>query len=176
MEKCQAVSMTLTDPLIEVSVADQLLILMNRSGETLRQYPISTSERPQSCKENSLGTPWGLHGIADKIGEGEPEGMVFRGRKPTGQRFWELPENERKRNLITTRILRLKGLEPGINQGEGCDSFDRYIYIHGTNHEERLGTPFSGGCIEMKNSDLLDLFPRVPVGALLYIHEPVKNL
>ena len=35
--------------------------------------------------------------------------------------------------------MRLRGLEEGLNKGPEMDSYDRYIYIHGTNHEDRLG-------------------------------------
>ena len=48
-------------------------------------------------------------------------------------------------NLITTRILRIVGLEHGLNKGEGIDTFERYVYIHGTNKEDRLGQPASSG-------------------------------
>ena len=34
----------------------------------------------------------------------------------------------------------------------------RYIYIHGTNHEERLGRPASIGCVRMGNSEVIDLY------------------
>ena len=72
---------------------------------------MSSSRRPQSCKENSLGTPWGLHEICEKIGGGEEMGMVFEGRKPIGLKYSECDEEKRSKNLITTRILRLRGLQ-----------------------------------------------------------------
>ena len=95
--------------------------------------------------------------------------MVFKGRKPIGRRFWECPPQEQSQNLITTRILRLQGLEPGHNRGGNRDTFKRYVYIHGTNHEERLGTPDSHGCILLSNADVKELFDCVPVGSRLYI-------
>jgi len=118
--------------------------------------------------ENSFGTPLGLHALADKIGDGEPEGMVFKGRVPQGH-FSEFPAEDKERNLITTRIIRLRGLEADYNKGPGCDSYDRYIYIHGTNHEDRIGQPFSGGCIEMYNTEVVDLFDQVDEGDVLSI-------
>jgi lipoprotein-anchoring transpeptidase ErfK/SrfK len=110
-----------------------------------------------------------LHEIVDLIGEGEPRGSVFRGRVPTGNRYWEESSGEQEKNLITTRILRLRGLEPGTNCGPGVDSFDRYIYFHGTNHEERIGTPASGGCILLSNHDIEELFDSVDLGSLVLI-------
>ena len=70
---------------------------------------------------------------------------------------------------ITSRILWLEGLEEGINKGEGIDSFKRYIYIHGTSEEGRLGMPASHGCIRMKNKEVIDLFKLIEVGTLVLI-------
>jgi hypothetical protein len=95
--------------------------------------------------------------------------MVFKGRLPTGLCFHALPADEAAGNLITSRILRLRGLEPGKNSGADCDSYARYIYIHGTNHEDRIGRPFSGGCVEMRNADVIRLFERVSSGDLVWI-------
>lgn len=138
-------------------------------SKKVRRYIVSTSRRPPSCVENSLGTPTGLHIIEEAIGDGEPIGMVFRGRRAIGQRYFELSEEERVPCLVTTRILRLRGLEPGINTGPGCDSYERYIYIHGTNHEERLGNPQSAGCIVLGNEAMLALYESVPVKTLVWI-------
>ena len=67
---------------------------------------MSSSKNPPSCLEGSLGTPWGLHQITEIIGEGEPIGMVFEGRMPIGQKYWECSIEKRKKNLITTRIFK----------------------------------------------------------------------
>jgi len=118
---------------------------------------------------DSLGTPVGLHAIADRIGAGQPPGTVFKGRVPTGHHFSELPEHNSDSNLITSRILRLRGLEPSVNQGGDVDSYSRYIYIHGTNHEDRIGRPASAGCILMRNLDIIELFEEVRSGDLVWI-------
>jgi lipoprotein-anchoring transpeptidase ErfK/SrfK len=44
-------------------------------------------------------------------------------------------------------------------------AYRRYIYIHGTPEEWRLGSPASYGCIRMKSRDVIDLYRRVGVGA-----------
>ena len=138
-------------------------------GEISTIFSISTSKNPPSCLTDSRGTPTGLHAIADKIGAGAPEGTVFKGRVATGQIYDQVSPEDAERNLITSRILRLRGLEIGKNSGEGRDSYDRYIYIHGSNHEDRIGQPFSGGCVEMFNADVIELFEQVDVGDLIWI-------
>ena len=153
-----------TNYLIHVSIARQRLQLFH--GDALQaEYRVSTSRRPPSCLKGSLGTPDGLHRVAEKLGDHEPLGMVFKGRVPTGEFYWDLDKDD----LITTRILWLEGLEPGHNRGGDRDSRDRYIYIHGTNREDRLGEPQSGGCINMSNTDILELHNTVPVGTLVWL-------
>ena len=111
----------------------------------------------------------GLHEVAEKIGDGAELGMVFQGRIPMGQRYWEMATEENQNNLVTTRILRLRGLEPGKNAGPGCDSFERFIYLHGTNREEEIGAPFTGGCVVLKNADIIRLFDAVLPGSHVWI-------
>lgn len=139
------------------------------NGKVVEVFDVSTSKNPPSCLADSYGTPRGLHALADKIGADAPEGMVFKGRAATGQLYGEASPEDAERNLITSRILRLRGLEPGTNSGAGCDSYERYIYIHGTNHEDRIGQPFSGGCVEMRNAEVIALFDRIDEGDLVWI-------
>ena len=170
MEKCRALSIPPTRVWLGVGIAEQRMHLLE-GGTTRQVFTVSTSKREPSCTEDSLGTPWGLHKVAAKIGDGEPEGMVFRGRRPTGQCYHQYDEETNRENLITTRILRLRGLEEGLNAGGRCDSWDRYIYIHGTNHEEKIGTPASSGCVQLSNTDMLDLFALVPEDTLVLIEK-----
>jgi lipoprotein-anchoring transpeptidase ErfK/SrfK len=69
----------------------------------------------------------------------------------------------------------LEGLEPGVNKGGDVDSKERYIYIHGTGEEGKLGTPASHGCIRMKNADVINLFNRVDENTLVYITQSLPN-
>lgn len=166
--KCGALSIAPTGRALLVSIAAQEMALLV-DGVQVRRYPVSTSKNAPSCREHSYGTPTGLHEVATRIGADEQAGMVFKGRVPTGRHYSEFPPGEQAGNLITSRILRLRGLEPGHNAGSGVDSFERYIYIHGTNHEDRIGHPFSGGCIEMRNADVIELFGRIAEGDLVWI-------
>lgn len=167
-QSCEALSITPTRRQVIVSIERQELALLY-DGALQRIFSVSTSKNPPSCKADSYGTPLGLHTMVDKIGAGEPLGMVFKGRVPTGQIFSEFSEDEQQRNLITSRIIRLRGLEAGKNSGDGCDSYSRYIYIHGTNHEDRIGERFSGGCVEMLNTEIVELFEAVAEGDLIWI-------
>lgn len=159
-----------------IKPADRLLVV-RIAGSTLqfyqakslrRSYFVSTSRRPPSNVNHSLGTPRGLHEIAERIGGGQPPGMVFKSRVPTGRHFTELP-GEQETNLITSRILRLRGLEPGVNRGGDVDTYERYIYIHGSNHDDRIGQPISAGCILMRNADIVELFEEVRTGDQVWI-------
>ena len=167
-EACAPLGIKPTERVLLVQIASQTLQLM-RNGEVVKTYAVSTSARPPSNRRGSLGTPRGLHTIAERIGAGQPPGMVFRGRVPTGRHFSELSDEENRGNLVTTRILWLRGLEPGVNQGGDVDSHERYIYLHGTNHEECIGTPISGGCVLLRSLDLIELFEVVRAGDLVLI-------
>src|SRR4029079_5343157 len=114
-------------------------------------------------EEGSHRTPPGWHRIHARIGEGQPLRAVCSIRSPTGDMWRGEPSDS---DLILTRILTLEGLEPGVNPGPGRDSLERYIYFHGTNHEDRIGQPDSHGCIRLRNDDVVTLFDRVREGDL----------
>ncbi|MGA1205354.1 MAG: L,D-transpeptidase [Opitutales bacterium] len=151
-------------------IGEKILHLQDPSGG-LKPYPFSYGKKPMSCREGSLGTPWGLHEVGAKIGSESPAGMIFRGRVPTGE-CWHQREDAgpSQENFVTTRILRLRGLESGLNAGPGIDSFDRCIYIHGTNHPEHFPENISSGCLLMLDGDLVRLFDTVGPGTHVYIH------
>ena len=81
------------------------------------------------------------------------------------------PDQSSHDDFITSRIIWLSGLEPDYNKGKGVDSYQRYIYIHGTDEEGRLGKPASHGCIRMANQDIIDLYSDVEIDTLIYIIE-----
>jgi len=138
----------------------------------LARYRVSTSSRGPGEVHGSEQTPRGLHVVCEKIGDGCAPGTVFVGREPTGELCSaEVVQREPGRDWILTRILWLQGLEPGRNRGEGVDSRGRFIYIHGTPEEERIGEPASHGCIRMRNDDVVELFDRVEVGTPVEILE-----
>ena len=146
---------------IQVTLADQRLILQDGPQE-LKSYPVSTSLFGPGCEEGSFKTPLGRFRICEKIGGEAETGTIFRSRIPDDT--WD-PAGAIDADLVLTRILRLEGLDE-----DNANSFDRYIYIHGTNHEESIGRPVSQGCIRMRNQDVIDLYELTPVGTPVSIH------
>ena len=157
---------------IRINVTEQKLYLQDDQGGIVCEYPVSTSKYGTGSENGSEKTPLGLHRIHDKIGGSMPINMVLVGREPKGlledciNEGMELPED-----VITSRILWLEGMEPGKNQGGYVDTYNRYIYIHGTSEEDKIGTPASIGCIRMRNQDVIDLYRMVEIGTEVLIEE-----
>ena len=139
---------------IYVHVPSQTLDLID--GDTLvRRYVISTSRHGLGSEPGSNRTPTGRFRIAEKHGDGAEARMVFVNREATG--VFGKPDDPK--DHVQTRILWLAGLDP-----DNANTFDRYVYIHGTNAESRLGAPASEGCVRMNNDDVIDLYNRVDTG------------
>lgn len=156
---------------LQVSIAEQALRLVE-DGHTREAWSVSTALKGAGERSGSEQTPRGRHIVRARIGAGMPAGTVFRGRRPTGE-IWTpaLHSAWPGRDWILTRILWLSGKEPGFNRLGNCDSMRRYIYIHGTPDTEPMGEPRSHGCIRMRNSDIIELFDRVPLYAPVLIEE-----
>jgi lipoprotein-anchoring transpeptidase ErfK/SrfK len=152
-----------------VSLTRQSLALEDGS-RLLARFPVSTSRYGPGERRGSLCTPRGLHKVRARIGAGQPEGAVFRGRRPTGE-VWsdDLARRQPGRDWILTRILWLGGCEPGRNRWGEVGTMARYIYIHGTPPTEAMGVPGSHGCIRMRNADVIRLFDLVPAGTPVLI-------
>jgi len=143
--------------MIAIDIARQTLTF---AGKT---YSVSTASRGVGEKNGSLCTPRGRHIVRARIGAGQPLNAVFVRRRPTGE-VWTpaLHEQYPGRDWILTRILWLSGCEPGRNRLGDVDTMRRYIYIHGSPDTAEMGKPGSIGCIRMRNSDIVELFERVP--------------
>ncbi|WP_435978921.1 L,D-transpeptidase family protein [Psychrobacter sp. DM4] len=158
-----------------ITIRTQTLALYSNDA-IIKQYAISTGKNGIGSRQDSGCTPLGQHIIAQKIGGNEPSHAVFIGRVPTGEIYnASLGAQFPKRDWILSRILWLSGLEEGINKGcndqGGCDTFDRYIYIHGTPDSEPMGAPYSHGCIRMRNDEIIELFELVQEGTPVTIVE-----
>ncbi|MDR3460030.1 MAG: L,D-transpeptidase [Verrucomicrobiae bacterium] len=152
------------------------VLTVNIARQTASLYEQNRLVRTCSCSTSRFGigeilgsncTPRGLHRIAEKIGDGEPAGTIFRDREVIGT----VAERGLKAGTITTRILWLEGLEPGFNRGGNVDTHERTIYIHGTGDQASLGRPASYGCIHFADPDLIALFDLLPSGTLVWIAE-----
>ena len=144
---------------IRVSIPKQQLELLC-GDQLVSTYPVSTSRFGVGSEAGSFKTPVGKLRIGENIGAGLPSGTIFKGRMPIEPGEAPLDTDD----LILSRILWLEGVEE-----HNANTRDRYIYIHGTKHENKIGTPASYGCIRMNSVDLIQLFDRVPVGTEVVI-------
>jgi len=146
---------------IHISIRDQQLTV--KEGETpILTYPVSTSRFGIGTKQGSLKTPVGRFRVAEKIGGDTPAGTIFRSRVPLKPGD-PLPPTD---DLVMSRILWLDGLDE-----HNANTRDRFIYIHGTKHESKIGSPTSCGCIRMRNADVVELFDRVDQDTPVIIEE-----
>lgn len=137
---------------IHISINDQSLSLKDK-GKVSKTYPISSAKNGIGSEKGSYKTPTGNFVIAEKYGHNAPIYTIFKNRKPAGE--WQ-HEDHCDDDLITSRILWLDGID-----SENSNTKERYIYIHGTNHENAIGSPISCGCIRMRNQDIIELFEHV---------------
>jgi len=146
--------------------------ICSESGKVVQTYTISSAKNGVGEIMDSECTPRGWHKIRAKIGEGASVNTVFVGRRPTGEIYSpELATQFDNRDWILTRIFWLSGLEPGKNRLGNVDTMRRYVYIHGAPDRVKMGKPGSRGCIRMRNSDIIELFERIPVGTKVLIDD-----
>jgi hypothetical protein len=191
VSKVETLKLPLQKKVLVVSVSDQKMVLFE-DGKVVNEYDISTARNGVGQRLNSEKTPLGLHRIKQKVGKDAPIGAIFESRvfrgeiwKPVSMQATD-PENEAQqsppqqkwsdKDLVTSRVLWLDGLEPGFNSGKDSDgnvvdSHERYIYIHGTNHESDIGKPTSHGCVRMMNEKVIELFDLVEEGDWVWIQE-----
>ena len=160
---------TVIKEILFVSIKKQRLYHI-KDDSIIKEYIISSSAYGVGSEAGSNKTPLGLHKVNQKYGEKTPINGRMVGRVFDGNIATIYKDNTKsKTDDVTTRILWLEGLEHGRNKGDGIDSFKRYIYIHGTSEEGRLGTPASHGCIRMKNKEVIDLYNKIAIGTLVLI-------
>ncbi len=151
-------------------------LIVNSRGQTaelwddnqkLKVFKISTAAKGLSCEIDSYCTPTGCLKVAEKIGEGLAVGAIFKSRVPTGE-IWSQSEKalqaQPEDDLVLTRILWLEGAEE-----TNSNTLGRFIYLHGTNHEDKLGTPASHGCIRFSNKDILEIYGILDIGSLVIV-------
>lgn len=166
---CQSAYGQEFDELIYISIKNQRLYHIS-DNNILDEYIISSAKKGVGNIRNSDKTPLGLHFIKEKYGQNTPINGRMIARKFEGLIATIYQDTtSSKTDDITSRILWLAGLEEGINKGGNVDSYQRYIYIHGTSEEGKLGIPASHGCIRMSNLDIINLFDKVKEGTKVLI-------
>lgn len=157
------------DNLVYVAAKRQKLYLI-QDRKLAAVYTISTARNGVGNEMGSYCTPTGLHEVADKAGSGLPLGSILKNKIPTGEVASVISSPKSNQlDLVTTRIIHLRGLEDSVNKGGDTDSYNRGIFIHGTHEEGLLGTPASKGCVRMANADIRELFEKVEVGTFVVI-------
>ncbi len=162
-----------TPQIVVVDTKKQILALLE-NNRIKNIYTISTSKRGLGQRINTFQTPQGLHRINEKIGTGAEPYTIFHRRQYAG--VWhKLPRHKHRKDYVSTRILRLEGLQAGFNRGRDnrgrvVDSEARGVYIHGTTMEWKLGYPSTKGCVHMSARDVIHLFEQVPTGTLVWIN------
>ena len=144
---------------IHVSIRDQQLTVSD-NGQPIRTYPISTSRFGIGTEDGSFKTPTGRFCVAKKIGADMPSNTIFVARVPVEPGDAPPPTED----FVMSRILWLDGLDE-----DNANTRDRFIYIHGTKHEDKIGTAASHGCVRMRNADVIELFELVDQGTPVVI-------
>jgi lipoprotein-anchoring transpeptidase ErfK/SrfK len=103
------------------------------------------------------------------------EGFAWSGRATIGRRAewpaWTPPAAMLKRRPDLPRKM-----EGGIDNPLGARAMYLYSHgrdtmfrIHGTNEPDTIGQAMSSGCIRLLNADVVDLYSRVEIGALVIV-------
>lgn len=139
-------------------------------------FPVSTGVGGFSNKSRSYGTPTGLHQVESVFGLNGEKDLSYKRRVPERKKDGSLifahdaPHLKLSERRITSRILWLEGIDPGVNDL----SHARYIYIHGTNGEYALGGPASEGCIACADDVIIPLVDKKELkkGSRVYVIKP----
>ena len=57
-----------------------------------------------------------------------------------------------------------------------ADGHDTYLRIHGTNAPATIGSAVSNGCARLTNEHVIDLYPRVEIGAQVFLYPKVNTV
>ena len=166
---CQEKEGKTYDEILFVSVKEQKIYHIVENI-IMKEYLVSTAKKGIGNQKNSDMTPHGLHYIKEKHGDKTPQNGKMIGRVFYGQIATIYSDTtSSKTDDITSRILWLSGMEKDINKGGNVDSYNRYIYIHGTSEEGKIGVPASHGCIRMLNTDVIELYAKIKIGTKVLI-------
>ena len=127
------------------------IILVDRSGFKLRLYKKLKLDKtyPIAVGQAGLETPAGLYTINDR--QVNPP--------------WNVPDSDWAGDLAGTTVPPGPG-NPLVARWLGI--YDG-VGIHGTDDISSLGSAASHGCIRMNPTDVIALYPKVPIGTPVYI-------
>jgi len=74
-------------PFIVIESRQQRLHLIDIDSANNRSYPVSTAANGMGNFVDSFKTPVGIHRVRQKIGGGQPRGMIFESREPNHRRY-----------------------------------------------------------------------------------------
>ena len=134
-------------------------------GYTAGNIIVKTSER-RLYYVNGDGTA-----VRYKVGVGR-RGRQWQGEVHVDGKYrspaWAPPEVVKRDNPALPEVI--PGGAPGNPMGAAALTLSGGEYaIHGTNRPESIGGFVSYGCIRMYNEDVVDLFERVEVGAIVLV-------
>jgi lipoprotein-anchoring transpeptidase ErfK/SrfK len=129
------------------------ILMLNRSAFQLTLYTNLKLAKTYTVAIGRVGleTPAGLYHIQNKA-------VNPAWTMPNSS--WVAPKDRGKVVPGGTPENPLKARWLGIFAGAG---------IHGTDETSSIGTAASHGCVRMRIPDVIDLYPRVPVGSPIYI-------
>lgn len=176
------------DPVFLYLKGKQQKLEVYKTGKLFKTYTASTGKNGFGNQSNSGKTPIGLWTINKKAGAGLPDYTYMenlKGVKDKNGKYITLPSCDSVTTEIKRYLIKLKNIViPGeLSSDEevimNCEAHvltralvidgSRGVYIHGTNYENHLGTPLSGGCIRISNNDVKELFNIAPIGTKIYI-------
>jgi hypothetical protein len=157
------------DKLLIVWGPSQTLYYTQDGKSLLKSFKVSTGANGFGNEVDSKKTPVGLLQVKGKIKARPFEVLV--GKTPTGKILGPNVDSTRvddegKKHIaeVLTGILELDGLEDCND-----NAFSRNIYFHGTNKENKLGSPYSNGCIRVSNDNIQWMMNNIPQGTKVYI-------
>jgi lipoprotein-anchoring transpeptidase ErfK/SrfK len=165
--------------LLPQSSASQTPVPRTFGPNTVEQIHLSTGEQPGtviiSAEQKSLDLVLGGgEALRYRIGVGRQgfgwQGVVKVGRKAEWPE-WRPPVEMRLRDPSLPTVL-----PPGPFNPLGAraiylykDGRDTLYRIHGTNDAETIGGAVTSGCFRLSNSDVLDLYKRIKIGAKVIV-------
>ncbi len=127
----------------------------------LSEHEISTGRGGFGNIIRKAKTPIGSFKIIEKIGEDLEIGTVIGRPEEIDSILTTYSDtNKNSPGLLISRLIRLGGLDENNNE-----AFSK-VGIHGTNQEQKIGKWASGGCIRLRNKEVIEFYKKINLGTL----------